>query len=306
MTRINHHDKFTTYLPWLLSWWLVLIGSIQASATPLTIGSISNDPAKEISQFLPLVRHLATQLTPQGITSGEVVIAASMQEMASLINKNRVDLYLDSPLPSAWVNQATNGKMVLRRWKKGQVDYRSILFVKKESNIHELSQLAGKMIGFKDPFSSSGYLLPRIAMEQAGLQLVPLKESSDPIPPGKTGYLFTNDRETNVFWVTIGKISAGAIAKEELEEFAKKDADQLRIIHETFSIPRHVVNIRGNLPETLEKALIQTLQEMEHHAQGKQILEKFQQTTRFDAIPPESYTQLQKITPIMSNSLDTP
>ncbi|MEO5350030.1 MAG: phosphate/phosphite/phosphonate ABC transporter substrate-binding protein [Magnetococcus sp. YQC-3] len=281
----------------LLLGWLLVGAVAEAAPVPLTLGSISSDPAKEIRRFLPVAQHLAEQLAPQGIGKGQVVVAADMREMAALLKSGRVDVYIDSPLTSVVVNQLAGSRMVLRRWKGGQAEYRTAIFVKKESPIQNLSQLAGKLVGFKDAYSSSGYLMPRIALEQAGLSLVDMSNLRTPVPADKVGYLFTNDRETGIFWVTMGKIAAGADSTEAIEKHAKGDRDKLRIIHETGALPRHVVNLRGDLPEPQAKALLQILLTMDQNESGKQILAKFEQTARFDPIPPETQTQLQQMTP---------
>ncbi|MBF0161996.1 MAG: phosphate/phosphite/phosphonate ABC transporter substrate-binding protein [Magnetococcales bacterium] len=281
----------------LLAGWLLVAGIAHGAGVPLTIGSISGDPAKEIPTFLPFAHYLAERLAPQGIGKGQVLVAASMREMADMLKNGRVDLFLESPLSSVQVNQWAGSKMILRRWKGGKADYRAVIFVKKESPIQELSQLAGQLVGFKDPFSSSSYLLPRIVMEQAGLSLVDMTREQGKVPEGKTGYLFTNDRETNLFWVIMGKTVAGAMSPEELDKQAKGDRDKLRVLHETFPIPRHVVNVRGDLPEPVLQALTQTLLGMDQDETGKQVLQKFEKTSRFDPIPPDVQARLQQLTP---------
>ncbi|MBF0462773.1 MAG: phosphate/phosphite/phosphonate ABC transporter substrate-binding protein [Magnetococcales bacterium] len=293
-------------VPVLLFGWLLLAGTMPALATPLTMGAINNDPAEEVRLFLPIAQYLAAQLAPQGITKGQVMVADSVQEMAQFMKSGRVDLYLDSPLPSVVVNQMAGGNMVLRRWKQGQAEYRSVLFVKRDSPIHTLAQLSGQLVGFKDPHSSSSYLMPRIAMEQAGLQLVDMTGVRGGIPANKTGYLFTNDRETNLFWVVTGKTVAGAMSPEELTRQAKGDRDKLRILYEAEAIPRHVVSLRGDLPAAVATALTEALLAMEHTATGQRILADFEQTTRFDRIPPATQAQLQEMAPALLSILNTP
>jgi phosphonate transport system substrate-binding protein len=290
----------------LLFGWLLVGGVAEAAPAPLTLGSISSDPAKEIRRFLPVAQYLAEQLASQGISKGQVLVAADMREMGALLKSGRVDIYIDSPLPSVVINQMAGSRMVLRRWKGGQAEYRAALFVKKESPIQTLSQLTGKLVGFKDPYSSSSYLMPRIAMEQAGLSLLEMSDLRTPVPADKVGYLFTNDRETGIFWVTMGKTAAGAASTEDMEKHAKGDRDKLRVIHETEPLPRHVVNLRGDFPESLAKPLLQILLTMDQNETGRQILTRFEQTTRFDPIPPETQAQLQQMTPTILAILGEP
>lgn len=280
--------------------WFSLANPAAVFAGPLTIGSVSSDPAKDVHIFLPVAKYLAEQLAPLGVDKGRVVVAASVQEMAGFMKSGQVDLYIDSPLPSLEVNRLAGGKMVLRRWKEGKAEYSSVIFVKKDSPIENLSQLSGNLVGFKDPQSSSSHLMPRIAMEQAGLNLVEITEGNGTIPQGKTGYIFSGDRETNVFWVVMGKTVAGAASPEDLDKQAKLDREKLRVIHETSAIPRHVVNVRGDLPEPLVQAVTKNLLEMDQNNAGKRVLEEFEKTTKFDAIPPETLSLLQQVAPFVT------
>ena len=289
---------------WFLSVVILLTSVTHASATPLNLGSISNEPADELRIFTPVVNYLAKQLAPQGITKGSVVIAASMKEMADKLKNGQVDLYMDSPMPSIAVNQLAGSKMALRRWKKGVAEYHSVIFVQKESGIQNLAQLAGKMIGFENAYSSSSYILPRIAMMQTGLNLVKLADFRGKVPEGKTGYIFNDDDENTLMRVLLGKTTAGAMAESQFQELGRDDIDKLHIIHETFKIPRHIVSLRGNFPVEQEKALLQAFQEMDKNVEGKAILKAFQKTTRFDAIPPETLTRLQQITPTVLELLE--
>ena len=294
----------STLLGGLLTVWILLISATPATATPLILGSVDNEPAKEIRLFSPLVHYLARQLAPQGITKGRVVVAATMEQMAALLQNGRVDFYMDSPMPSIVVNQHAGSVMVLRRWKKGVAEYHSVLFVNRESPIQTLTDLTGKRVGFEDKFSSSGHILPRIALMEAKLDMVQLPNFRTKVPPGKVGYVFNNDDESTMVRVLMGRLAAGAMSAKTFKQLAKGDIDRLRILHETFPIPRHIVNLRGDFPANLKEPLIRALQAMEHTEEGQAILKAFQKTVRFDPIPPQTQTRMQAITPIVLNILN--
>ncbi|MEO5334810.1 MAG: phosphate/phosphite/phosphonate ABC transporter substrate-binding protein, partial [Magnetococcus sp. YQC-5] len=287
-----------------LSVWILLTCVTTAQATSLIMGSISNEPAVETRLFAPVARYLAKQLASQEITNGDVVVAANIKEMVEYLKNRQVDFYLESPMSSIVINHLAGSKMTLRRWKKGHAEYRSVIFVKQQSPIQNLAQLAGKRIGFKDPYSSSGYILPRIAMKQAGLQLMQLPDARAKVPEDKTGYVFNNDDENTIVWVLHGRIDAGAMGSTMLDDYAKGDLNKLRIIHETFSIPRHVVNLRKDFPDHLEQPLLKAFLEMDQNPEGKAILEAFEKTKRFDHLPNETHEQLQQITPTVLEIMD--
>ncbi len=70
-----------------------------------------------------------------------------------------------------------------------------------------------------------------------------------------------------------------------LDQFRKAEPDALRVIHETPSVPRHLVSYRKDLDQALVKRIREVLLSMENTEQGRQVLAAFEQTTRFDDPP---------------------
>jgi len=142
-------------------------------AIPIQVGSVSIEPAEEIKKFLPLAAYLAKELQPEGFDQGKVVVAKNILEMAGFLREGKVDLYIDSPFPVSAASRLAGSKFLLRRWKKGVAEYHSVIFAKKDGGINRLEDLKGKIVAFEEPFSSSGYFLPKLLLVQKGLKLAP-------------------------------------------------------------------------------------------------------------------------------------
>ena len=270
-----------------------------ALAEPLTIGTISDEPVNEIGLFSPIARYLAKRLEPRGITHGRVAIATSIGEMANLIKDRRVDIYVDSPLTSIAVNHLTGGAMLLRRWKNGKAEYHAVVFTRRDSGIETLENLQGGILAFEELFSSSGHILPRIAIMKEGLTLVQADQPGANVAPGRIGFVFSSDDENTMTWVLRNRVDAGAMSFKNFRKHAKASLVDLRIIKRTFSIPRHVVNVRKGLPADLVVALKQTLAAIDGSEEGRKLLAAFDKTTRFDVIPDEARAMLEQIRPFV-------
>jgi len=257
-----------------------------AFADTLTIGTISDEPVKETRVYLPLAQYLASKLGTFGIDRGGVRIARSVEEMAELFGNGSVDLYIDSPLIAAAINQVIGGELLLRRWKKGQAEYRAVIFVRTDSGIENLLDLNGKTIAFEEPFSSSGYLLPRMSLAESGLTVV--EERLSRPKKNQVNYRFSSDDENTLFWVLRDRVDAGAMSRATFDTLSRTSAEHLRVIAETEAIPRHTVNVRPGLNVELTSAISRLLTSMEFTAEGRKILKKFERTTRFDPIPEAS------------------
>ena len=84
-----------------------------------------------------------------------------------------------------------------------------------------------------------------------GIKLMHIDDPSSALARGKFGYTFTGAEENTMLWVLRGKVGAGVIDDQIYANLAGKNLDQLRIIHRTFSIPRHIVSHRADLPPRL-------------------------------------------------------
>jgi phosphonate transport system substrate-binding protein len=256
-----------------------------AGAAPLVIGSVSHEPADEIRKFQPLADYLARHLAEFGVEQGNVVVASGMKEMAQRLRSGQVDIYIDSAFPSIVVSRLADSRIVLRRWKKGREEYRSVVFVRSDSPIRTVSDLPGKVIAFEEPYSTSGYFLPKSVLQQAGLKLSEQVDAGAPVKAGEVGYVFAMDDDNIPVWVLRGKVAAAAMDDASFAKLPPQRRDNLRVMHRTAAVPRHLVSVRKGLDPRLASGIKAVLLAMEHSEEGRQALQKFEMTTRFDELP---------------------
>src|SRR6185503_10062521 len=103
---------------------------------------------------------------------GMIIVAPTAGQMIKLLEEKRVDLYMESPYPTYLINRLGAAKLLLRRWKGGIAEYRSLIFTRKENGIARLEDLRGKIIAFEDPGSTSGYFLPKLLLLKKGFSVV--------------------------------------------------------------------------------------------------------------------------------------
>lgn len=265
-----------------------------AWAKPIYIGSVHKEPMAEIQKFLPLAQYLGKQLQAERSGQGGVVVAESIPEMAAFLREGKVDLYIDSPYPSLAVGRLSGSKFLLRRWKKGVGEYHAVIFARKDSGISRLEDLKGKLIAFEEPFSSTGYFLPKLIMVQKGLKLALKKDASDPVGPAEVGYIFSLADENTMGWVLRGRAMAGAIDDQNYKKAAKGNLGSLKIVAKTFSIPRQVVSYRSDLPLKIVARIKEILLTMDQSEDGRKTLQDFENTTKFDELPNQAMAPLLK------------
>lgn len=274
---------------------LVFISPHFASADPVVIGSVHHEAAAEMKNFLPLTNYLGRHLQSEGINEARVVVAKDISQMGMLLKERKVDVLIDSPFPSVAASVLSGSKFLLRRWKKGLAEYRSVIFVKKDTNVHRLADLKGHMLAFEEPFSSSGYFIPNMVLAQEGLKLVPKPDPTTPVSRDEIGYVFSLDDENTIVWVRRGKVTAGATDDRTYEKETRRHSNSLKLIYTTSPFPRHLVSHRADLAPKLVTRIKEILIKMEQSQDGRNALKDFQETTKFDALTGPSLAQLLKL-----------
>lgn len=266
-----------------------------SAAEEIVVGSISVSPKEETEKYQEFISYLASKLTEFGYSRGRVVVASSMKEMTELVRKGEVDLFIDSPFALVHVAHEANGQIILRRWKKGAAEYSSVIFVRKDSPIQTIQDLKGKRLAFDEPYSTSGFFLPKSVLIEEGLDfaytaLLKDMESSS----SQVAYGFSFDPENAIVWVLRGKVDAAVTDEDTYQKMASAD-DRLRILYKTRPVPRQLLLHRSGLEPKVTKKIEEILSQMHLDKEGAGVLERFEATSKFDPITPALRKQIDEI-----------
>ena len=291
MARLVHPSLRRPGIPLLLGLLGLLLPGRPAAAEPedakrlLRVGSISSSIQEEIADFQPFADYLAGRLSGHGIGGARVVVVRDIDAMARALDLGEVDVYVDSPFPVAEMKRRTGFRPLLRRWKRGVASYHSIVFVRKDSPIQELEDLRGRIIALDDPFSTSGYLLPRATLQERGLHLQELVRVRSAVPRDTVGYVFSRDDENTLLWVLKGRVDAGAIDDIGCARLLRERVSDFRILARSPSVARHVLGVRAGLEDALVGDIERVALAMHEDPEGRRVLLDFHQTSRFDRFP---------------------
>lgn len=256
-----------------------------ATAEALVIGVINRDIKKELSRTEPLAAYLETDLVDAGITSVDVEVIPSPDAMARALVDGSVDIVFDSPLVAGQVARASGSEPFVRRWKAGVATYHSVILVPAASDMETIDDLAGGRIGFEEPDSTSGFLLPAGLIRQAGLPLTELRSHEEAPAPDEVGYVFTNDDKNTLIWLMSGWIDAAATDPQRFAELDAAQPDAYRVLARSVEVPRQVGIHRSDLDPALVARLTEVLVGMHQTDGGVEALRAFDDTSRFDGFP---------------------
>lgn len=259
--------KFTTIAT------LTLAGSLIAGA--LTAGNCLAEEKKEITEFRIGVlggENASDRLrSNEGLrTQVEALLGVPTKLFAPADYNGVIEGLLGGNLDMAWLGASGYAKVCLTDPEavipvltkindNGSFGYYSIGFTRKDSGINSLDDMKGKVFGFGDPNSTSGYLIPSIEIPTLGYDMKPGTYFEDVI--------FTGGHEQTIVAVANGDIAAGVSWADGLGNwedgynsgaFRKAvdaglvDMTQLKEIWRSKVIPEGPIVLRKDLPEDVK------------------------------------------------------
>jgi len=252
----------------------------------LTMGLVFQNPSEPVPEPLrEFVTYVARKLSSTPAIAGTVVVAPTASHMVKLLEEKRVDFYMESPHATYLINRLGSAILLLRRWKGGIAEYRSIVFTNKESDISRVEELRGKIIAFEDAGSTSGYFMPKLLLLNKRLTLTEKPGLDAKVSAKEIAYIFAGSDKNILNFVLAKKVAAGAFSNDDYAAVGEKQKTAISILAETANLPRHLVSIRKDLPTPLAKRLKEILLAMHEDAEGRAILQRTDNTTKFDLLP---------------------
>ena len=253
----------------------------------LTLGLVSEVNRSAIeAHFAPFASYVARKISAAPALQGKVVVASTPFELAKLLEQRKVDFYLESPYPTYVINYVHGaGKLLLRRWKGGVPEYYSVIFTRSDGGLRRLDDLRGNTIGFEDPSSTSGYLLPKLFLARAGFKLIEKARFDPHASNTEVRYVFAYSQNKLVDWVLTKQVEAGAFSSEDIAQMDNQKKAAIAVLAQTERLPRHLVSARADLSPQLAKRLEEVMLGMDSDEEGRRILNQTDQTTKFDLLP---------------------
>jgi phosphonate transport system substrate-binding protein len=253
----------------------------------LSLGIVSEVHQKEIEEhYRDFVGYLARKLSAASDVEAKVIIASTPTELAKLLGQQKVDFYMESTYSTYVINDVQGaGKLLLRRWQRGKPEYQSLIFTKRNSGVNRLDDLRGKIIVFEDPESTSGYFLPKFFLLRNGFKLSEKGRLDASVAPGEIGYVFAFSQEKLVDLVLTEQAAGGAFSDDDYAKLDEKAKADVGVLAQSERLPRHLVSIRKDMAPPLADRLKAILLSMSEDDEGRKILQKTGETTKFDMLP---------------------
>jgi len=254
------------------------VGPARAQA-PLRVTAIPDEAPTELARkFAPLGRYLQARL---GVPVEWTPVSDYAAAVEALVN-GKVDLAWFGGFTFVQANARSGGRIIPLVQRAEDRDFRSVFITAAESGIHTLADLKGRTLSFGSQSSTSGHLMPRSFLLQAGI---------DPDRDLRR-VSYSGAHDATIAAVAGGKVDAGAVNISVWDKFVadgKVDPKQVKVFFTTPPFYDYNWSVNASMPAALRDKLRQAFLDVTPDtAEGRQILE-LQRATRFVPTRAENY-----------------
>lgn len=270
----------------------------QEDGSVLVLGRVSDDPKAHYDQLKPLLDYVIPRMASVGIRSGRILMAKDPQQMASYLRRGRVDWINETAGNAAILEQRGVAHAFLITEREGAAHYHSVFFVRRDSSIQTLKDLAGHSVAFQSPYSTSAYFLPAATLLEEGVPLELLLSPMDKPGPDRVGYVFARTELNISTWVHKRLVDAGVLSNLDWANPARMPpafAQDFRIIGRTPEVPRALMLARAGLAPEVQARLQEVLLEAARDPDAGEALYRFMGTAHFVPIGNEDKRMLEQL-----------
>ena len=219
-----------------------------AAQEPLKLAFIPQEnPEKLLDDITVISDWLAAEV---GVPVEGVVTFDHAAAIEALRHQS-ADISFMGALPYVLARDQIGAEVLLSEIYRGKPSYVARIFVRRDSGIEEVADLAGKTIAFADPISESGYLYPLEIVAEAGL----LEPGADPQSFFGRVY-FAGGYQQAIQAVANGLVDAAGVSEFADLLLSPEQQSEIRWIAESKPIPAHAVIARPGLDPALEKKFV--------------------------------------------------
>jgi phosphonate transport system substrate-binding protein len=264
---------------------LATTASLNASAADavLRVSAIPDEAPTELQRkFTPLGKYLEAE-------TGMKVVFTPVTDYATVVESlatKKIDLAWLGGFTFVQAKIRTNGTAIPIVQRAEDAVFTS-RFITADPSIKSLADLKGKTFAFGAPSSTSGSLMPRFFLQQAGLN--PDKDFKN--------VAFSGAHDATVAFVSAGKAEAGVLNAsvwDKLVEQKKVDTDKVRVFATTPPYFDYNWTVRGDLDPVIIKKLTDAFLKLDPaNPEHKAILD-LQRAAKFIPTKKENYDGIEK------------
>lgn len=191
----------------------------------------------------------------------KLVAGRDYDDTLKLLKEGKVDIAGTGAFGYVSANESFGAQLVVRYVEDDGDSYHALIIARTDSGINNLAGLRGKRFAFTDPKSTSGYLLPLLAMQQAGVDINDLGKAD-----------FVKKQPNSAIAVYARQADAGAIADNQLNEKYGVRLKDIKVLWKSAPIPHGAWIARPDMAEADRKRIAAAIMKTANSPEGKKLL----------------------------------
>jgi len=270
----------------LLAFAAVMLPQAQAQVqaqTTLRVTTIPEEAATEqVRKFTPLATYLEQQL---GLKVQFTPVTDYPAAVESLVNK-RVDLVWFGGFTFVQANIRSGGKIVPLAQREEDSRFQSVFIAKTGSGIKSLTDMKGKQVSFGSQSSTSGHLMPRSFLLQAGIE--PEKDFRR--------IAYSGAHDATIASVVSGKVDAAALDITVWRKFVAENKVNTQDVNVFYTTPPYFNynwSVHADMPAELREKIKAALLALNPANPVQAEILRLNRATRYVPTTPENYKGLE-------------
>lgn len=261
-----------------------LVCSAAAAQTTLKVTTIPEEAATEqIRKFGPLTRYLEKSL---GMKVEFTPVNDYPAAVEALVNK-QIDLAWLGGFTFVQAQIRSGGKVTPIAQREEDTKFRSVFIAQKTSGIKTLADLKGKQVSFGSQSSTSGHLMPRTFLLEAGV---------DPDKDFKR-VAYSGAHDATIASVVSGRVDAAALDITVWNKFVsdnKVDTSKVDVFFTTPPFFNYNWSVHADMPADLREKITKALLALDLNTpEGKEIL-TLNRASKYIPTKAENYKGLER------------
>lgn len=284
--KITHtFINFKSQLRWFFVAGLFAAISFQSIAqNTLRISAIPDESPTELQRkFKPLGDYLSKETGLKVEFTPVTDYAAVVEALAS----KKIDMAWLGGFTYVQAKIRTNGSVVPIIQRVEDEKFTSIFIVPSTSSLKDLKELKGKTIAFGSPSSTSGHLMPRYFLMQAGLN----------VDKDFKNVAFSGAHDATVAFVASGKAEVGVLNAsvwEKLNESKNPNALKSKVLSVTPPYFDYNWTVRGDLEPALIKKITDAFLKLDPNNPAYKELMDLQRASKYITTKLSNYDDIEK------------
>jgi len=267
----------------LLTCVLLAFGALAHAQQVLRVTTIPEEAATEqVRKFTPLAAYLESAL---GVKVEFTPVSDYPAAVEALVNK-KVDLVWFGGFTHVQANLRSGGRIVPLAQREEDTRFQSVFIAKTDSGIKSLADMKGKQVSFGSQSSTSGHLMPRSFLLQAGIN--PEKDFRR--------IAYSGAHDATIASVVSGKVDAAALDITVWRKFVSENRVDTRAVDVFYTTPPYFNynwSVHADMPQAMQDRVKAALLALDPAKPEHAEILRLNRATRYVATTPENYKGLE-------------